>query len=300
MKIFISGGTGFVGKQVCRFLLNRGDSVTATGTRAFHRIDHHADLTYIRTDTTQPGQWQDAAASADAIINLAGKSISRRWTLEYKQALRDSRILTTRRLVEAIPSGKNVIFLSTSASGFYGDREEQVLTEASPPGSDFLAQLAQDWENEALKARNKGARVALMRFGVILGKNGGAMEKMMPAFKAYLGGPQGSGMQWFPWMHLDDLTSAVGFLLENADIDGPVNFCGLKPVRNKDMAEALAQALGRPAIMPAPAFMLRLILGEFADALLASQRMIPEKLEKHGFSFNFPDIQSAMLNIVNS
>jgi uncharacterized protein (TIGR01777 family) len=234
------------------------------------------------------------------VINLTGKSIFGRWTDSVKNEIRESRIQTTRQVVDGLPQGKPVSLLSASGAGYYGNRGDEVLTENMPAGTDFLSCLAVEWEGEALRAEAKGARVVLMRFGVVLGLGGGAMAQMIPAFKSFVGGPIGSGRQWFPWIHLDDLSTAVSFLLEHPEISGPVNMCAPHPVRNRDLAAALGRALNRPAFMPAPAFMIRMLLGEFAEVLLGGQRTVPEKLLRYQFAFKYPEIGLAVEAVVDN
>jgi hypothetical protein len=215
-----------------------------------------------------------------------------------KRILRESRILTTRNLVEAFEGSEVRTFFSTSAIGYYGFHEDEELTESSPPGSDFLAQLAVDWEKEALKAEISGVRVVLTRFGIVLGEEGGALGQMVPMFQKYLGGPLGSGRQWFSWIHRKDLTQAFLFLLSKHGISGPVNFTAPNPVRNRDLAAALGRVLNRPARLPAPGFMLRLVLGEFGSILLEGQKVIPGKLLQGGFQFRYPKIEEALAEIL--
>jgi len=298
MKIFISGGSGFVGTNLSSFLLEKGHSIIAVGTSSAHKVIQHNKFHYISADTTIKGDWQDALKSVDAVINLAGKSIFKRWSDNYKNQIYTSRILTTRNLVEAITDQKDIIFCSTSAVGYYGDRADEVLKESALPGYDFLATVCMDWEKEAFRAKPKGIRVAAMRFGVVLGKDGGALAKMVPAFKFFAGGPLGSGLQWFPWIHMDDLIASIIFILENPDVKGPVNFCSPNPVRNRDFASALGQVLNRPSVMKAPSFMIRLVMGEMGKSLMSSQRAIPDKLLKHGFKFRYPDINNALYDLV--
>ncbi|MGE5255502.1 MAG: TIGR01777 family oxidoreductase, partial [Hyphomicrobiales bacterium] len=194
---------------------------------------------------------------------------------------------------------KGVVLVSASGAGYYGSRGDEVLTEDAGAGDDFLARLAKEWEAEALAAAEKGVRVVVMRLGVVLGPGGGAMGQMIPAFKAFVGGPLGGGRQWFPWIHLHDLMAAVLFLIEHPELSGPVNVCAPQPVPNRDLAAALGQALKRPALVPAPAFMIRMSLGEFAEVLLASQRTVPKKLLDQQFSFKYPDIRSAVYAVVH-
>ena len=298
MKILIAGGSGFVGSNLARFLLDEGHQVKAVGRSEPPNHYYTPGYQFIAADTTQTGPWQEELADADAVVNLTGASIFKRWTSNYKKLIYDSRVLTTKNVVDALPSGKDVILCSASGAGFYGSRGDDVLTEDEPAGSDFLAGVSIDWEKEALQASTRGARVALMRFGVILGPNGGAMAKLVPAFKMFVGGPLGDGNQWFPWLHLDDLMAAILYVLEHPEISGPLNFCAPNPVRNRELARALGEVLNRPAIMPAPAFMIRIAMGEFGDVFLGSQRIVPEKLLNHGFSFRYPEIRDAIEAVV--
>ena len=298
MNIFITGATGFVGTYLCRHLLEAGHEVTGVGTRREHRLIEHDRFHYISADTTEPGSWQDALKDVDAVMNLAGRTIFNRWTDRYKVAIYDSRIMTTQNIVEALPEGKNLVLCSGSAVGYYGDQGDVILTEDNPAGDDFLARVGIHWEKEALAAEQKGARVVLLRFGIVLGRGGGALEKMVPAFRLMVGGPLGDGMQWFPWIHMEDLLAAVDFVISTESVQGPVNYCAPHPIRNLDMARTLGQILKRPAVMPAPAFMIRLALGEFGNTLLASQRAAPAKLLDSGFNFTFPEIYDALADLV--
>ena len=298
MNIMVTGASGFVGSHLCESLLHLNHQVIGVGrTKRRNRISH-PNYRFIVANTTRPGAWQQALAETDAVINLTGRSIFGRWTDAVKTEIRESRVQTTRHVVDALPQGKPVSLLNASGVGYYGSRGDEVLTENAPAGADFLARLSAEWEEEAFRAETKGARVVTMRFGVVLGLGGGAMAQMIPAFKSFVGGAIGSGRQWFPWIHRDDLSAAILFLLDNQGINGPVNMCSPNPVRNGDLAAALGKALNRPAVMPAPAFMIRILMGEFAEVLLASQRAVPEKLRQHGFSFRFPEIGPAVQAMV--
>jgi uncharacterized protein (TIGR01777 family) len=233
------------------------------------------------------------------VINLAGASIFRRWDKNTKQIISDSRILTTGNVVEAMAGDKEGgALFSTSAVGYYGFRGDEDLTEKDSAGTDFLAQLCTEWEDEAAKASDKGARVVVTRFGIVLGMTGGALGQMVPAFKRFVGGALGSGKQWFSWIHMEDLLRAYLFVFENKEIRGPVNFCAPNPVRNKDLAKALGEALSRPSFVKTPAFMLRLVLGEFGSVLLEGQKVLPAKLLRHGFHFTYPEIGPALKDLV--
>ena len=294
MHILITGASGFVGSHLSQALIDKNRQVTGIGTSPDHLLAQHDGFTWISADTTQPGPWQDAVPRADVIVNLAGRTIFKRWTKAYKKQMQASRVLTTRNLVKALPPDGDSVFLSTSAVGLYGSRGDDILTEDAPAGADFLASLSSDWENEARQAEKKGARVALMRFGVVLAAGGGALGKMVPAFRMFAGGPVGNGRHWFPWIHMSDLIGAIEFLISREDLAGPFNFVAPGQIRNVDFARTLGKNLGRPAVMPAPAFMLRLLLGEMGNTLLSSQRAVPDRLTRAGFDFQFPDAAAAL------
>jgi uncharacterized protein (TIGR01777 family) len=240
-----------------------------------------------------------AAPEHDWIINLAGASIFTRWSEAHKREIRDSRIITTRNLVAALEKGdRRQLFCSTSAIGYYGPRGDEDLIEDSPAGEDFLAQLAREWEAEALKARKLGVRVVITRFGIVLGKGGGALAQMAKAFKMFVGGRLGSGEQWFSWIHQEDHARAFLFVKDHPEISGPVNFTSPHPVRNRELTQALGRVLGRPAFLPAPGFMMRLVLGEFAEVVLTGQKVLPRRLLQAGFEFRFPFIDQAMEDLL--
>lgn len=295
MKIFVTGGTGFVGKTLAPALIRTGHEVSILSRSGKGET---SAVSWIQGDPTQKGKWQEAVEEHGVIINLAGASLFTRWTEEAKRMIRDSRILTTRHLLEAMDGGKGKTFFSTSAIGYYGFHGDENLTEDSPAGGDFLALLARDWEAEAKEAEKKGCRVVIPRFGIVLGEKGGALGQMIPLFNKYVGGPLGSGKQWFSWIHIEDLTRAFLFLLEHPEISGPVNFTAPNPVRNKELAQWLGRILGRPAFLPAPGFVLRLVLGEFGSILLEGQRVLPQKLVQAGFQFSYPEVDRALRQVV--
>jgi uncharacterized protein (TIGR01777 family) len=300
MKILMTGGTGFVGKHLSSRFIQEGNEVTILTRFLKESGNHPKGISYLQGDPTQKGPWQAAIPGHDVIINLAGASIFSKWSDEYKKQLRDSRLFTTRNIVEGIPSGgeKGFSFFSTSAVGYYGFHGDEELGEKSPPGNDFLARLAVDWEAEALKAQEKGARVVITRLGIVLGERGGALGQMIPLFKRFVGGPIGSGQQWFSWVHIKDLAEAFVFLSKHPEISGPVNVCSPNPVKNRDLAKALGGALCRPSFMPAPGFMIRMVLGEFGSVILEGQRVLPRQLLKKGFTFQYPDIDQALRSII--
>ncbi|MBU3953644.1 MAG: TIGR01777 family oxidoreductase [Proteobacteria bacterium] len=300
-KIVMTGGSGFVGKYLANRFLLENFEVTGLGTSLRHPFEQQPgpqfeNFKWISADTSRKGAWQDHVSTADVVINLAGRNIFKPWTKKYKQAIYDSRILTTKHLVDAMEKGKPAKLLNASAAGYYGDCGETLLSETAPVGSDFLSMVCRDWEDQALEAVNKEVRVCLLRFGVVLGTQG-ALSVMTPAFKWFVGGPLGSGRQWFPWIHVHDLYRAVTFLMEDGDLEGIFNFTAPGLARQKTFATALGQALNRPAILPAPAFMVKLVMGDLGSSLLQSQKAIPQRLTQLGFEFQFKDLGSALADI---
>jgi hypothetical protein len=252
-------------------------------------------------DPTRPGPWQEEAAGHDAFINLAGASIFQRWSREYKEAILASRVESTANLVAALRrrrGGPPAVLVNASAVGYYGFCGDQELHEDAPPGEDFLARVCREWEAQAVKAQDLGARVVRCRLGIVLGAGGGALGQMLPLFRRGLGGVLGSGRQWFSWVHQADLSQALAFCLEQQDINGPVNCCSPHPLTNRDFTRALAKALGKPAFLPVPGFALRLVLGEFGSVLLTGQRVVPRALAKAGFGFRFPTVDQALADLL--
>jgi uncharacterized protein (TIGR01777 family) len=297
MKFFLTGGTGFVGSYLRAQLVQKGHAVTILTRSPRPQPGSDPAVTYIQGDPTEPGPWMELVPDHDVVINLAGASIFVRWTEENKKLIRSSRVFTTRHIVESLAASsarQTKLLLSTSAIGYYGNQGDQELTEEAPPGQDFLGDLAQEWEAEALKAQDLGVRVALTRFGIVLGRGGGILGKLVPLFKSFVGGPLGSGQQWFSWIDQSDLLRALIFVLEHPSLGGPINFTAPEPVRNADLAKALGNVLHRPSLLPAPAFMVRMVMGEFADSVLGGQKVLPAKLLSAGFNFEYPTIESAL------
>ena len=279
------------GHTVCRLM--RPESGVAGGTKEGFNVAWNPAT----------GELGGAAVGADSVVNLAGASIAgKRWTARRKALLRTSRIDTTRALVTALAkmNARPSVLVSASAIGIYGNRADELLTEESKAGADFLAELAQDWEAEAVKAEALGIRVVLARFGIILAREGGALAKMLLPFKLGAGGRLGSGRQWMSWVTLEDVVGSLRIALEKNVVKGAVNIVAEQPVPNAVFAKVLAETMHRPAIFPAPAFALRLVLGEMADALLlSSQRVVAGRLDKSGYRFQDRDLSSALTRILN-
>jgi uncharacterized protein (TIGR01777 family) len=302
MKILITGSTGLVGTALTQDLQRAGHTVCrlvrpGTSTQA---IGNSQGFDVSWNPVT--GELGGAAVGADAVVNLAGASIAeKRWTSQRKQLLRSSRVDTTRALVQAIAkmSARPRVLISASATGIYGNRGDETLTESSQPGTDFLSGIAREWESEALKAEALGIRVVRARFGIILAKHGGALPQMMRPFQFGVGGKIGPGTQWLSWITLDDTIAILCSALENADITGPLNLVSPQPVTNAQFTKILASAVHRPALFPAPAFALRLLLGEMADALLlSSQRVLPAHLQKLNHQFLHADLSTALAAVL--
>lgn len=294
MRVLITGGLGFVGTRLAVRLLEKGHQVTIVDHGPEPREYTPQEAGYVSADTTLPGAWQEEVGRHDIVVNLAGASIFRRWTRKSKEMIYDSRVLTTRNVADAATGGKTRLLCSTSAVGYYGFHGDEELTESDRPGDGFLARLCVDWEKEALRAAGQGVRVVITRFGIVLGKTGGALGQMIPPFKRFVGGPLGTGNQWFSWIHMEDLLNAYEFIFEHHTIEGPINICSPAPVRNRELAGALGKVLSRPSFLTTPAFVLRLVLGEFGSVLLEGQRVLPAKLLEHGFSFLYPEIAGAL------
>jgi uncharacterized protein (TIGR01777 family) len=274
MNISISGASGFVGRHLMKSLAQAGHSPRA--------LSRHAPP-------------PESLREADAIIHLAGEPLAQRWTAAAKQRIRESRVAGTRNLVEALaklPRRPDVL-ICASAIGYYGSRGDEVLTESSAPGSGFLPEVCVAWEREAQAAEAFGMRVVRVRTGVVLDARGGALVRMLPPFRMGVGGRLGSGRQWMSWIHLEDLAALFQFALES-QVRGPLNGVAPNPVTNSDFTRELAHALRRPAVFPVPGFALRLLFGEMADVLLASQRVVPGAAEAAGFRFRFPQLAPAL------
>lgn len=291
MHVIVAGGTGFLGRPLADRLRLEGHQVRVLSRRPSspHEL--------VWTPDGGVGPWAAALDDADAVVNLAGDSIAGgRWTPAKKARIRDSRIRSTRSLVTAIQQSarRPSVLLSGSAIGYYGAHGDEPITEDAPAGNDFLAAVCRDWETEALRAAGT-TRVVLLRTGIVLEKDGGALPQMALPFKLFVGGPVGSGRQFYSWIHRDDWVSLASWALRTAAVSGPMNLTAPAPVANREFAQTLGRVLQRPAFMPSPAFALRIALGEMADALLLTgQRVLPAQAEAHGFRFAYPTLESAL------
>ena len=292
-RVAVVGVTGFVGRGLPALFAENGMAVTGvsrSGNRQLQGVD----------------RWQTPEtldfSGHSAVVNLAGEPIDRRWTAKSKKLFHESRVGTTNRVVAAIAKLPEIarpkVLVNASAVGIYGDRGDEILNDTARPGAGYLADLCSDWEDAAHDAESLGLRVVCLRIGIVLGKNGPAFEKLRTVFKACIGGRLGSGLQWMPWIHVDDLRAAIVHAVLSEKLAGPVNGTAPYPERNRDLTRKFATALHRPAIFPSPAFVLRIVLGEFSSALLASHRAIPTALDADGFQFRHPTLETALADLV--
>jgi uncharacterized protein (TIGR01777 family) len=306
MRVFVTGGTGLIGTRLVKQLLGRGDQVVLLTRRyGFARQRFGTACNLVEGDPMHAGEWVNAVADCDAVVNLAGENIfNRRWWAKFKALMADSRIQSTRNVVEALTrqprraDGQFKVLVNASAIGYYGPHGNEDLTEDSPPGADFLARLCVDWEKTALAVQAAGVRCALVRVGVVLDKEGGALAKLLTPFKLCLGGQVAGGRQWMSWIHHADMTGLFLLALDNEQASGPLNGTGPNPVTNTAFAHALGQALHRPAIFPTPGFVLRGVLGEVASVVTTGQRALPKRALSLGYSFQFPHLDAALADIV--
>jgi uncharacterized protein len=298
MKVFITGGSGLVGTALTDALLRRGDVpivLSRDAARATERLG--PDVLVVEGNPAQYGEWAARIDGCDAVVNLAGEPIfGKRWNDRQKERLRASRVEATANIVQAIASAavRPKVLVNASAIGYYGDVPEGELDERSSRGQDFLARTCAEWEETARTAAQHGVRVAIVRIGVVLARDGGALRQMITPFKFGLGGPVGFGRQWVSWIHLQDLVSVFLAALDNPQLAGEINGTAPTPVHNKEFSQCLARALHRPCLFPVPPFMLRLMFGEVALVVTGGQKVLPRKLEEANFHFQFSDCQAAM------
>lgn len=301
MRALVTGGTGFVGKRLLA-RLQQPIVVSRDAAKAAKQLAGSDAKAVAWNPMTEPLPAQ-ALAGVDTVFHLAGDPVAEgRWTSAKKARIRDSRIIGTRNLVAGFraASQQPQTLISASAVGIYGNRGDTELDENSSPASDYLAEVCTGWEREALAARDVGIRVVLIRIGIVLGKNGGALGKMLTPFQFGLGSPLGSGNQYMPWIHIDDLVEEMLFAAREPNVSGPLNGAAPHPVTNREFTKTLGRVLGRPTFLPAvPPFALKLMLGEFSQVLLASQRVLPRAPLAAGFKFKYPDLELALKNIIS-
>jgi|SRR5690606_14010830 len=297
MHIVIVGGTGFIGRALTEALLAAGWRVTVATRRSPAQASRVLPSGAAVLSWNAPGGLA-LPPGTDAVVNLAGASIARRWTQAAKRLILESRVGTTRAVVAALAaaSARPRVLVNASAVGYYGRRGDEIVTEADGPGQDFLASVCRQWEAAAKEAEAAGIRVVLLRTGFVVGR-GGAMRLMLLPYRLFLGGPLGSGQQWLPWIHLDDVVGLIRFALENEALQGPVNLTAPEPVRQEVFARALGRAMGRPAWLRTPEWALRTALGEMADMLLTGQRAVPAAALAAGYTFRRPDLDEALRSV---
>ena len=303
MRVAVTGATGLIGRALVKELQSRGDEVVALSRNADRARQALGDLVEAHAwpDPAGAPPPEAALAGADAVVHLLGEPVAQRWTAQAKENIRRSRVASTRSLVDGLlslaPERRPAVLVSQSASGFYGPRGDEQLTEDAPPGDDFLAGVVVGWESEAMRAGSE-LRVALTRTGVVLSPEGGALAQMLPFFRAGVGGSVAGGRQYVPWIHLDDVVGALLFCLDDARATGPVNLAAPNPVTNAELSRTLGRVLNRPAVLPVPAFALKLLYGEMAQIVVTGQRVIPSRLSQLGYEFRHPDLEAALRDVL--
>ncbi|XP_028965375.1 epimerase family protein SDR39U1 homolog, chloroplastic isoform X3 [Malus domestica] len=302
MTVSITGATGFIGRRLVQRLHADNHSV-----RVLTRSRSKAELIFPVKDfpgimIAEEAQWKDSIQGSTGVVNLAGLPISTRWSPEIKKEIKTSRIRVTSKVIDLIndlpDAVRPTVLVSATAVGYYGTSETQVFDEQSPSGNDYLAEVCREWEGTARKV-NKDVRLALIRIGVVLGKDGGALAKMIPLFMVFAGGPLGSGKQWFSWIHLDDIVNLIYEALSNPSYEGVINGTAPNPVRFAEMCEHLGNVLGRPSWLPVPDFALKAVLGEGASVVLDGQRVLPVRAKELGFSFKYSYVRDALQSIIS-
>ncbi len=297
MRVIIGGGSGLIGRALTQYLCAQGHAVVVLSRRPYRVSGLPDGVEVAGWDGSSSQGWEEQAESADAIVNLAGESIAgRRWSYAQKRRLRDSRIQSTNAVTAAIRAAarKPAVLIQASAVGYYGDTGDREADEQSPPGTDFLADVSQEWEHASAAVEADGTRRALLRLGLVLSAAGGVLPRVALPFRFFLGGALGSGRQWVPWIHVEDTVRAIEFLLTHDEVAGPVNVCAPNPVQFAAFGQAIGRALGRPAFMRVPPWALRLAMGEMADIVLHGQRALPRQLLAAGFAFRYATVEDAL------
>ncbi len=313
MNILLAGGTGFIGGHLIEALLKENHHIFLLTRKKPNTLTNiPSGITPLHWDGKALDKWAEFVSQTDAVINLAGENIggknlfevlTKRWNSETKNNLRESRINAGKVLSEAIHTSpqRPSLFIQASAVGYYGDRSDEILTEKSPPGSDFLAKLCIDWENSTSSVEEMGIRRVILRIaGVVMSSKGGSLPIIMLPYKFFVGGPLGNGQQWMSWIHIHDLVKGILYFLYQPNSSGPYNLCAPNPLKNKDLSRIIGKSLSRPSFFPVPKIAFKIVLGEKAGILLASQRQIPERLMQHGFSYDFANAQEAIKDIIQN
>jgi len=319
MKIVLTGGTGFIGYSLQKNLIQQGHEVLVLSRRPVQ--DSNPSVRYVLWEPTRGNEWEQSLRGADACVNLAGEPIAaKRWTKAQKLKIIESRCDATHALAHAIQKleKKPKVLINASAVGFYGSREQaasrgltaralaggpgprgdEIITEEQRPGTDFLAQTCKAWETHAVRAEDFGLRVVRLRIGIVLEKGGGALQKMIPPFQFFIGGPLGNGRQWMSWIHREDVVGLILWALENSKVSGALNATAPNPVTMKEFADTLGKVMHRPSFAAVPGFVLKTLLGEMSDLLLKGQRVVPEKALRLGYQFKYPSLEPALRAIL--
>jgi uncharacterized protein (TIGR01777 family) len=303
MHVLITGGTGLIGRAVAAELVGSGHRVTVLSRRPGDaaREGLPAGVQVARWDGRSTEGWVELADGADAIVNLAGASIGAgRWSAAQKEVIRRSRLEAGQAVTAAVQRAerKPRVVVQASGVGYYGPRGDEVVTEATPPGDDFLARVAVEWERSTAGVADLGVRHVVIRTGLVLSAEGGSLPRLVLPFRLFAGGPMGSGRQWYAWIHIADEAAAIRFLIEHESAQGPFNLTAPQPATNREFAAVLGRVMRRPSFFPAPAFALRAALGEMADLVLTGQRVVPERLQGLGFTFRFPTLEAALRDLL--
>jgi uncharacterized protein len=301
MQVLVTGASGLVGRSLCVSLGEQGHTVIALSRSPDSASGVQASK-ILKWDPMAGPPPAEALAGIEAVVHLAGEPIAaHRWTEEQKKRIRESRVVSTRNLVDGMRDAvkRPAVFVCGSAVGFYGSRGDEQLEEDSTSGQGFLSELCQEWEREADRARDLSIRVVKVRTGVVLARDGGALQKMLPPFKLGLGGPLGSGRHWFAWIHIKDIAGIFVHAIHNMSVTGPINGVAPESVTNAEFTRQLGRVLGRPAFIPVPEFAMRALMGEMADILFVSQRVVPKAALASGYEFHFPQLQPALANLLN-